>query len=73
MEAAWPTDSQLKHVWDLIEELQTNGKLTIAKLAPRNPSLFIQCCKMWIDCHHEGQFSNDYKIFKRIPKFKEEI
>jgi len=65
----WPTDKQLKHVWDKIEGMDENKTMLISEHAKNKPELFIQCCKMWIDCFKDGEFTNDYKMFIKKKRF----
>lgn len=60
------TDEQLSAAWKKIDSMQPGEILVISKIAPNKPDAFIECCKKWIDCFKNGQFSNDYKMFKKL-------
>lgn len=65
------TDGMLRVVWRKIEALRLGEFMIIAAHAPKRPDVFIQCCKMWIDCYKAAEFNRDYSKLYRITPFNE--
>jgi hypothetical protein len=48
--------------------------ILVKDYAPKNPDLFIVCCKQYYDCFRTLRFSDDYSEIKKIERdltFKE--
>lgn len=51
-------------------EMQPGDQIEIAVKGKRDPALFIDVCKEFIDQGNPSfEFSNDYKFFRRINSF----
>jgi hypothetical protein len=61
------TFSQILDDWFLRFDRMIPGQaIEIASTAKRDPKLFIDICKFYIDNEHpDYSFTNDYKYFKR--------
>lgn len=62
------TFTEILSSWfEYFDKMKIDEKIEIAVYGRRDPLLFIQMCKEYINQgHFDFEFSNDYKYFKRI-------
>jgi len=63
-------EEKLNEWFKKFEKMQPGEKIDIEKTGRRDPELFTDMCKFFIDQGHEDfELSNDKKYFKRINTF----
>lgn len=61
-------DTTLTKCFKILDKLEVGQMILVKDYAPNNPTLFIDCCKQFYDCHKNLRFSNDYSVIKKIDR-----
>lgn len=61
-------DTTLTKCFKILDKLEVGQMILVKDYAPNNPTLFIDCCKQFYDCHKNLRFSNDYSVIKKIER-----
>jgi len=67
-------DRVLRKCWNILDKLTVGQIILVKDYAPKNPDLFIACCKQYYDCFRTLRFSDDYSQIQKIERdltFKE--
>lgn len=59
-------DTTLTKCFKILDKLEVGQMILVKDYAPNNPTLFIDCCKQFYDCHRNIRFSDDYSVIKKI-------
>lgn len=63
-------DEILEKWFNKFGEMKPGQQIEVAVTGKRDPALFTDICKMFIDSgNFDFEFSNDYRYFKRINNF----
>ncbi len=61
-------DTTLTKCFKILDKLEVGQMILVKDYAPNNPTLFIDCCKQFYDCHRNIRFSDDYSTIKKIER-----
>ena len=61
-------DTTLTKCFKILDKLEVGQMILVKDYAPNNPTLFIDCCKQFYDCHRNIRFSDDYSVIKKIER-----
>ena len=61
-------DTTLTKCFNILDKLEVGQMILVKDYAPNNPTLFIDCCKQFYDCHRNIRFSDDYSVIKKIER-----
>ena len=61
-------DTTLTKCFNILDKLEVGQMILVKDYAPKNPTLFIDCCKKFYDCHRSIRFSDDYSVIKKIER-----
>jgi hypothetical protein len=61
-------DTTLTKCFKILDKLEVGQMILVKDYAPNNPTLFIDCCKQFYDCHRNIRFSDDYSTIKQIER-----
>jgi len=61
-------DKTLIKCWNILDKLKVGQTILVKDYAPKNPTLFIECCKQYYDYFRNLRFSDDYTIIKKIER-----
>ena len=70
------TEKALKKCWNILDSLEIGNRIIVSDFAPKNPELFLSCCKKYYDCFRNLRFSDDYSEIQKIKRdltFKEQL
>ena len=60
------TLSEIIKLWfDHFDKMLIGQRINVLEVGKRDPELFTDMCKAYIDGHPDYSFTNDYKFFKR--------
>lgn len=59
-------DKALSVCWKILDRLKVGQMILVDDFAPKNPDLFLKCCKKYYDCYRSIRFSNDYSEIRKI-------
>lgn len=63
------TDKDLQKCFTMLDNLKPGEILELSKIPDDRRSIFISCCKQYIDCYNTGEFNENYTKFKKIEKW----
>jgi len=61
-------DTTLTKCFKILDKLEVGQMILVKDYAPNNPTLFIDCCKQFYNCHRNIRFSDDYSVIKKIER-----
>lgn len=61
-------DSTLLKCFKILEDIKVGQEILVKDYAPKNPTLFIECCKQYYDLYRTIRFSDDYSVIKKIER-----
>lgn len=64
-------DSTLVFCWKILDKIEIGKNILISDYAKKDPELFIDCCKQYIDVYGNMMFNKDYTEVYKCHTFKE--
>jgi len=64
-------DSILAFCWKILDKIEVGNKILVSDYAKKDPKLFINCCKLYIDVYGNMMFNKDYTELYKVYSFKE--
>jgi len=61
-------DKDLLKCFSMLDNLKPGEILELNKIPEERRSIFIDCCKQYIDCYNTAEFNENYTKLKKIEK-----
>lgn len=64
-------DNILVFCWEILDKIEVGNSILVSDYAKKDPKLFIECCKQYIDVYGNMVFNKDYTKIYKCLSFKE--